>query len=434
MKLSERLSGKDIKKERNPESSSPADIHSIINSLHNEVIDHLDMAALPQTSPERVGEIVKDLVQKLLLKRNIFCTEVQLERIVRYIVDEITGFGPLESLLNDPTVSDILINSATKIFIERKGILEQTAVQFRDDAHLINTINRIVGRVGRRIDTSSPMVDARLPDGSRVNAIIPPLAIDGPVMSIRRFATGPTTIAQLISNAALTESMAHYLRCAVHAKCNILVAGGTGAGKTTLLNALSSFIPSHERIITIEDSAELRLQQKHVVRLETRPPNIEGKGEVAIRDLVRNSLRMRPDRIIVGEVRSEEVLDMIQAMNTGHEGSLTTVHANNAMEAITRLMTMMSMAGTKLTEKMMMQMIGRAIHLIVFIRRQADGYRRIHNVAEVYVDEHEEIQLHEVFKYEVLGVGSRGKVEGRFVCSGQSIWVDRFAEAGVSLK
>jgi len=277
------------------------------------------------------------------------------------------------------------------------------------------------------------MVDARLPDGSRVNAVIQPLAIDGPILSIRRFGSGPLAINDLVAGGSFTQNMAQYLQCAVGSACNIVVAGGTGSGKTTLLNALSSFIPSSERILTIEDSAELQLQQRHVVRLETRPPNIEGKGEISIRDLVKNALRMRPDRIVVGEVRSEEVLDMIQAMNTGHEGSMTTIHANNADDAVTRLVTMLGMAGTKLSENMMLQMIARAIHLIVFVNRQSDGTRRLAGIAEVQGLHNGEVQLHFPYQYEQWGVNAQGQVEGGFTSSGRSILLERFMAHGVPL-
>jgi pilus assembly protein CpaF len=394
------------------------------------VVDRLDMAGVRRLEPELLRAQVGELLQQIVARQSVQLTDQQRERFVTAIVDEIVGLGPLQPLLADPTVSDILVNGPGSVYVERSGVLERTSIRFRDSAHLLNTINRIVGRIGRRIDEASAMVDARLPDGSRVNAIIPPLAIDGPVLSIRRFATGPVTPGDLVRRQALTPEMARFLQCAVRAKCNILVAGGTGAGKTTLLNALSSFISGEERIVTIEDSAELRLQQEHVVRLETRPANIEGKGEVTIRDLVRNALRMRPDRIIVGEVRSSEVLDMIQAMNTGHEGSMTTVHANTAEDAVTRLVSMLGMAGTKLSEAMMQQMIARAIHLIVHVVRQTDGHRRVGTVAEVHWDR-QTVRLSEVFRFEQVGVDERGRVLGDYVCSRRSSLLERFRAAGM---
>ena len=452
MKISDRLSGKTsppaATAETAPQQAPPQpsqgpdpreggaptpDFKRLMSYLHNGVIDRLDMARVSQADPAALHQRVGTIVQELLLRQHVVLGDAQRDRIVSTIVDEIIGLGPLQPLLSDPSVSDILVNGASQVYLERRGVLEETNIRFRDDAHLLNIINRIAGRVGRRIDESSPMVDARLPDGSRVNAIIPPLALDGPILCIRRFGTGPISPAQLIDNGGLTTNMSQYLQCAVASACNILVAGGTGAGKTTLLNALSSFIPSTERIVTIEDSAELRLQQKHVVRLETRPPNIEGKGEISIRDLVKNALRMRPDRIVVGEVRSVEVLDMIQAMNTGHEGSMTTIHSNNAEDAITRLMTMLGMAGTKLTEVMMQQMIERAIHLIVFVHRFQDGTRRVSTIAELQGTYEGAIKLHEVYRYEQWGMDQRGQVEGAFTASGRSLLLERFMAAGVPL-
>jgi pilus assembly protein CpaF len=432
MKLADRLSGKAGPSVSGKPGDGAGELEQALGALHREVVDRLDMAGVKQLEPDTLRQHVSELVASILARQNSQVTEQQRERFVTVIVDEIVGLGPLQPLLADTTVSDILVNGPNNVFIERNGVLEKTGIRFRDNAHLLNTINRIVGRIGRRIDESSAMVDARLPDGSRVNAIIPPLALDGPVLCIRRFATGPVTPKELVQRGAMTPGMARYLSCAVRSKCNILVSGGTGAGKTTLLNALSSFIPVEERIVTIEDSAELRLQQYHVVRLETRPSNIEGKGEVTIRDLVRNALRMRPDRIIVGEVRSSEVLDMIQAMNTGHEGSMTTVHANSTEDAVTRIVSMLGMAGTKLSESMMQQMIARAIHLIVQVQRQADGHRRISTVAEVTCHKGS-CRLHEVYRYEQHGLDDNGRVVGEYACSGRSLLENRFGAAGVPL-
>ena len=412
---------------------APPDIKQVMGWLHSEVIDRLDMSRMRGLDANTLHQHVGAIVHDLLTRQHIVMSDPQRDRIVQTIVDELTGLGPLEPLLADSTISDILVNGSSLVFAERGGVLEETQVRFRDDAHLINTINRIVGRIGRRVDESSPMVDARLPDGSRVNAVVPPLALDGPLLSIRRFGTGPVSARELVDFGAFTTNMSQYLQCAVGSACNILVAGGTGSGKTTLLNALSGFIPPTERILTIEDSAELRLQQRHVVRLETRPPNIEGKGEVTIRDLVRNSLRMRPDRIVVGEVRSVEVLDMIQAMNTGHEGSMTTVHANSANDAITRVMTMLGMAGTKLSESMMGQMISRAVHLIVHVNRYQDGSRRLATIAEIVGMQDNEVQLNPVFQYEHWGMDQRGKVQGGFTCAGRSFLLERFMAAGMPL-
>jgi pilus assembly protein CpaF len=397
------------------------------------VIDRLDTGGIKQLDPEELGQRVAELVNEALHQREIRVTSRQREQLVVAISDEILGLGPLEPLLADPTVSDILVNTADLVYVERDGVLVETGVCFRDNDHLLNTINRIVSQIGRRIDESSPMVDARMPDGSRINAVIPPLAIDGPILSIRRFGSSVTSPRQLVEKGSFTPSMAHYFNSAVRSKCNILVCGGTGAGKTTLLNALSHYISSRERIVTIEDSAELRLQQKHVVRMETRPPNIEGRGEVTIRDLVRNALRMRPDRIIVGEVRASEVLDMIQAMNTGHEGSMTTIHANGVPDAFTRLMSMMSMAGTKLSESMMMQMVARAIDIVIHLTRDMEGQRRVSEVAEIEGIVEGEIRSHTVFAFE-RRTDDPGHPTGAWTCAGWSRLLDRFAAARVPLE
>ena len=444
MKISDRLTGRNQPQQnqggqahpgqqQQQQASSAPDIKQVMGFLHNEVIDRLDMARVRELDAATLFQHVGAIVQDLLLRQHIVLADAQRDRIVQTIVDELIGLGPLETLLGDSSISDILVNGSGVVFIERGGMLEEVNVRFRDDAHLMNTINRIVGRIGRRVDESSPMVDARLPDGSRVNAIVPPLAIDGPALCIRRFGTGPVSARELVDFGAFTTNMSQYLQCAVSSGCNILVSGGTGSGKTTMLNALSGFIPSSERIVTIEDSAELRLQQRHVVRLETRPPNIEGKGEVSIRDLVRNSLRMRPDRIVVGEVRSVEVLDMIQAMNTGHDGSMTTIHANSADDAVTRLMTMLGMAGTKLSENMMVQMISRAVHIILYVNRFQDGSRRTACVAEVNGVHNNELQLHNVYQFEQWGLDQRGKVTGDFTCTGRSVLLERFMAHGVPL-
>jgi pilus assembly protein CpaF len=340
------------------------------------------------------------------------------ERLAREILDEIFGLGPLEPLLKDPTISDILVNRYDKVYVERSGKLEPTGLSFKDDAHLMQIIDRIVSRVGRRVDESSPMVDARLPDGSRVNAIIPPLAIDGPCLSIRRFGRDPITGRNMVENKSLTEPMLELLAAMVKGRMNMLISGGTGAGKTTLLNVLSGYIPNSERIVTIEDAAELQMKQEHVVRLETRPPNIEGKGAVRQRQLVINSLRMRPDRIVIGEVRGEEAFDMLQAMNTGHEGSLTTVHANTQRDALSRLENMFSMANLNIPERAMRNQIASAIHGVVQIARMADGTRKVITITEVTGMEGDLIAMQDIFVFERKGIDENGKVKGAFRATG----------------
>lgn len=416
-----------------PAGQASSDLDQILARLHAQVVERLDVAAVRRMDPAALQSRVSAIVDDLMAQQDLVATPRQRERVVRTIIDEIVGLGPIEALLADATVSDILINGPSTVYVERNGRLEKTLIRFRDNAHLLNTINRIVARVGRRIDESSPMVDARLPDGSRVNAVIPPLTLDGPVMSIRRFGTGVIAPTDLMRTGTLNRNMLQFLSCAVQARCNILISGGTGAGKTTLLNALSGFIQEDQRIITIEDAAELRLQQPHVVRMETRPPNIEGRGEVTIRDLVKNGLRMRPDRIVVGEVRSAEVLDMLQAMNTGHEGSMTTVHANSADDAVTRLVSMMSLAGAKLSESMMLQMVVRSVHLVVQVSRGSDGRRRVTTIAEPTQVAKGEIDLHPVFYFDQRGADASGNLVGDFVCSGHSGLLGRFRAAGVPL-
>ena len=372
--------------------------------LHHRLIERLDLEALEQIKDEQeVVHQIRLAVGEFLREESTPLSQAEREEIVEQIVWEITGLGPIEPLFRDPTISDILVNTAKDIFIERRGKLSRVGAQFRNDAHLLAVIDRIVSRVGRRVDESSPMVDARLPDGSRVNAIIPPLALDGPVLSIRRFGAD-LTVEQLIANGSMTMEMLQLLAGCVKARLNVLISGGTGSGKTTLLNALSSFIPSDERLVTIEDAAELRLQQEHVVRLETRPPNAEGRGEVVARDLVKNALRMRPDRIIVGEVRGAEALDMLQAMNTGHEGSLTTVHANSARDALARIETMILMAGTNLPNRAMREQVSSALDLIIQASRLSDGTRRVVSVTEVTGMEGEVVTTQEIYRFRRRGV------------------------------
>jgi len=394
----------------------------------------MDLTKLNTLAPDRVHAEVSRLAEGLLLAENAPISTVERDRLVSEVHHELFGLGPLEPLLSDPTISDILVNSYSSIYIERRGKLEKTSIAFKDNDHLMRVIERIVSTVGRRIDEAQPMVDARLPDGSRVNAIIPPLALDGAVLSIRRFGTDPLRIPQLIENGALTKEIAILFEMCVRARLNIVISGGTGAGKTTLLNALSGFIPSDERIVTIEDSAELQLQQPHVVRLETRPMNIEGKGEVSQRDLVRNALRMRPDRIVIGEVRGGEAIDMLQAMNTGHDGSLTTVHANTTRDALARLETMIQMTGMRLSDRAMRQQIASAINVVIQVARLTDGTRRIISIAEITGMEGDVVQMQEVFQFERTGTDASGKVLGHFRSTGiRPKFAERFKQYGMQL-
>ncbi len=383
--------------------------------IHRKVIDELDLEALNELADdEMIAEEIRRLVAKVVLDQALHLDSTRRENIVEELLHEISGLGPLEPLFVDHEITDILVNGPHQVHVERRGRLEPTGVQFRDDVHLMTIIDRIVSRIGRRIDESSPMVDARLPDGSRVNAIIPPLALDGPMVSIRRFGARPLNADDLIANQTLTSAMLYLLEGCVKARLNVLISGGTGSGKTTLLNALSRYIPSSERILTIEDAAELQLQQSHVVRLETRPPNLEGKGEVVQRDLVKNALRMRPDRIIVGEVRGAEALDMLQAMNTGHEGSLTTIHANSPRDALARLETMILMAGTNLPDRAMREQIASALDVVIQVSRLSDGSRRLVSISEITGMEGEVVSMQEIYQFERLGLSPEGVVVGRF--------------------
>jgi pilus assembly protein CpaF len=356
------------------------------------------------------------------------------EKIFSEIFDEVLGYGPLEPLLKDPTVSDILVNTHKNIYIERFGKLESTDARFKDDAHVMRIIDKIVSSMGRRIDESSPMVDARLPDGSRVNAVIPPLSLDGPIVSIRRFSVNPLELDDLINYQTLTSEIAHILKGIIKARLNVIISGGTGSGKTTLLNVLSQFIPGDERIITIEDAAELQLQQEHVVRLETRPPNIEGKGEVVQRDLVRNSLRMRPDRIIIGEVRGKEAFDMLQAMNTGHDGSLTTIHANSARDALMRLETMVAMANMEIPSEFLRRYIASAIDVIIQVSRMVDGKRKLVSVQETTGMEGNIITMQEIFSFRQTRIDTEGHVKGTFKFNGvRPKFIEKFNVAGLKV-
>jgi pilus assembly protein CpaF len=403
--------------------------------LHRRILDRLDLEKLGRTPGQAARDEVLLLIRNTVNSEAVPLSFAERERLAREILDEIFGLGPLEPLLKDPTVSDILVNRFDRVYVERAGKLEPTGLSFKDDAHLMQIIDRIVSRVGRRVDESSPMVDARLPDGSRVNAIIPPLAIDGPCLSIRRFGRDPITARNMIENKSLTEPMLELLSAMVKGRLNILISGGTGAGKTTLLNVLSGFIPNNERVVTIEDAAELQMKQEHVVRLETRPPNIEGKGAIRQRQLVINSLRMRPDRIVVGEVRGEEAFDMLQAMNTGHEGSLTTVHANSQRDALARLENMFSMASLNIPERAMRTQIASAIHGVVQIARMADGTRKVVGLSEVTGMEGDVIAMQEIFLFERQGIDESGKVRGAFRATGiRPSFSTRLATGGLRLR
>jgi len=388
--------------------------------IHDRLLSMIDLSLLDSLDETMLRQEIRRLVERILAedKNSIPLNYNERERLFKEIQYEVMGLGPLEPFLQDPTVSDILVNTHTQIYVERFGKLELTEAGFKDDAHLRRIIDKIVSAVGRRIDESCPMVDARLPDGSRVNAIIPPLAIDGPILSVRRFAVEPLELEDLVRLKALTPEIGELIKGIVKAKLNILISGGTGTGKTTLLNVLSRFIPSDERIVTIEDSAELQLKQEHVVRLETRPSNIEGKGEVTQRDLVKNSLRMRPDRIIVGEVRGGEVLDMFQAMNTGHDGSLSTIHANSPRDALMRLETLAAMTGLNIQSVFIRKYISSALNIIIHLARLVDGSRKIMSFQEISGMEGDAIILQEIFSFEQTGMDGEGKVRGRFRAKG----------------
>ncbi|OMG75348.1 CpaF family protein [Burkholderia ubonensis] len=402
--------------------------------IHAAVLERVELERLSRMPQEQVRHEISMLIARILDEDKLPANDIERRQLAIDVYDEMFGFGPLESLLRDPSVSDILVNTYKQVYVERHGQLELTDVTFYDDAHLMKVIEKIVSRVGRRIDESSPMVDARLPDGSRVNAIIPPSAIDGPLMSIRRFAVCPLKMDDLVRFQSITPPMAELLDALSRAKVNVLVSGGTGSGKTTLLNILSGFIPPNERIVTIEDAAELQLQQPHVLRLETRPPNIEGKGEITQRTLVRNALRMRPDRIILGEVRGAEALDMLNAMNTGHEGSLATIHANTPRDALTRLENMISISGLSLPPKTMRQQIASAISVVVQAARLTDGKRKIVSISELTGMEGDIINMQEIFTFKRTGVDKDGTVRGHFTATGvRPKFADRLQAFGINL-
>jgi pilus assembly protein CpaF len=403
-------------------------------SLHRDLLSKVDLEKLTSLQDVRARTQVQSVIYDLIGASSIPLSAGEKERLCREVLHEVFGLGPLEPLLQDPTISDILVNTHRQVYIERGGLLELTHVTFKDAAHLRHIIDKIVSNVGRRVDESSPMCDARLDDGSRVNVVIPPLAVDGPIMSIRRFGRVPVGVDRLLALRSITPPMMDLFQGAVKARLNIIVSGGTGAGKTTLLNCLSSFIPAGERIVTIEDSAELQMQQPHVVRLECRPPNVEGKGAVRQRELVINALRMRPDRIVLGEVRGGEALDMLQAMNTGHDGSLTTIHANNPRDAISRLETMSLMAEVNLPDKAIRQQIASAVSIIVQIARLSDGTRRVTHVSEVMGVADGMVSLQDIFVFDRLGVSSSGKILGRFRATGvRPAFCERLKSSGINL-
>ena len=415
-------------------SLSQANYENLKISIHQKLLDSVDLSIMETLSPDRLRAEIAGVVERLLAEEGAVINDAERRDLVRDVQHEMLGLGPLEPLLSDPSVSDILVNSATQVYVERRGKLELTNIRFSSDAHLLKIIDKIVSRVGRRIDESSPMVDARLPDGSRVNAIIPPIALDGPVVSIRRFATVPLKMENLLANKSLTPEVATLIQGLSKAKVNILISGGTGTGKTTMLNILSANIPQYERIVTIEDAAELQLQQPHVVRLETRPPNIEGKGEITQRSLVKNALRMRPDRIILGEVRGAEAVDMLQAMNTGHDGSLATIHANTPRDALSRLENMIGMAGLNLPPKAARQQIASAITAVVQIARLSDGKRKVMSLSEITGMEGDIITMQEIYSFRQTGIGSDGAVQGYFAAAGvRPKFMERLRSHGVTV-
>jgi pilus assembly protein CpaF len=410
------------------------DFERMKSGLHTTLLSRIDLEKLSSVDDVKARRAVATIIQEIIGVQKVPLNAAEKGRVEDDLLDEIFGLGPLEPLLRDPGISDILVNSRNVVYVERRGILEKTAAKFRDDQHLMQVIDRIVSRVGRRIDESSPMVDARLPDGSRVNAIIPPLALDGPCMSIRRFGSGPVAPDALVKLRSISAEMMQILAAAVKARISILISGGTGAGKTTFMNILSSFIPETERIVTIEDAAELQLKHEDVVRLETRPPNVEGIGAVRQRQLLINSLRMRPDRIIIGEVRGDEAFDMLQAMNTGHEGSMTTIHANTTRDALSRLESMVAMASVNMPEKSVRQQIASAISIVVQVSRLSDGTRKVVDISEITGLEENIVTMHRIFGFVRKGIGPDGRVLGSFQPSGiRPQFLDRLRTAGILL-
>jgi pilus assembly protein CpaF len=405
-----------VKVERSSEKNDADE--ALRTKIHKRLIEEMDTSALNQIDPDDLRRQIRGAVNDLLLEENTLLTQTERDRIVDEIIDETMGLGPLEVLIRQEDISEIMVNGPKQVFVERKGRLTLTDVEFKDNAHLLQIVDRIVSRVGRRVDESTPLCDARLQDGSRVNVIIPPLALDGASITIRKFSKDPLRIADLIRFGSMNEMAASFLKACVHSRLNIVISGGTGSGKTTLLNVVSSFIPHDERIVTIEDAAELQLQQEHVVRLETRPPNIEGKGAITMRDLVKNSLRMRPERIVVGEVRAGEALDMLQAMNTGHDGSLTTLHANTPRDALRRLETLVMMAGFDMPQRSIREQIASAVHLVVQASRLSDGSRKVTHITELVGMEGEVVLLQDIFVFKQTGIDAEGKIEGSFQYTG----------------
>ena len=419
---------------RSAETTKAEEFESLKRKIHNKLVDKLDLSKVGDLQGDTLRREIRLVVEHLCDTEETLLNRGERERLIEEVLNETFGFGPLELLLKDNTISDILINGPKHTFVERRGRLEKASIEFRDNAHLLQIIDRIVSKVGRRCDETCPMVDARLPDGSRVNAIIPPLALDGPAVSIRRFGSNPLKLEDLLNYKAFTPEMVMLLEGAIKARLNIVICGGTGSGKTTLLNTLSSFISNEERIVTIEDAAELQLQQEHVVRLETRPPNIEGRGAVTATDLVKNALRMRPERIIIGECRGPETLDMLQAMNTGHEGSMTTVHANTPRDGIARLETLIMMSGFDLPIKALRQQIASAVNLIIQANRLQGGKRRVTHITEIVGMEQDTVIMQDIYHYQQEGIDEQGKARGHFVATGiRPKFMDKLESAGVRL-
>jgi pilus assembly protein CpaF len=420
-------------RQENGSNGGPRDSYDELKSrLHQTLVNRLDLSVLMSVDQDVLSTQIGRVTEALLAEEDTYLGNDTKQRLIAEIQDEILGLGPLEQYMNRPEISDILVNGYDKVYLEEEGKLHLTDTRFKDNDHLMKIIDRIVTRVGRRLDESSPMVDARLADGSRVNAIIPPLALDGPTLSIRRFRTNVLTIDDLLERQSISKQVFQFLKATVKARLNTVISGGTGAGKTTFLNILSAYIPEDERIITIEDSAELKLQQPHVVRLETRPPNIEGRGAVTQRELLRNALRMRPDRILIGEVRGSEIYDMLQAMNTGHDGSLTTVHANSTRDVMLRMETLMLLAGVDIPSRAVREMISSSIDLIVQVSRYSDGVRRVSSVTEIVGMEQSAITLQEIFRFQKTGIGENGEILGRFIATGiRPKAIERLRAAGI---
>jgi pilus assembly protein CpaF len=433
----ENVSGGPQQQQTAPESTQQRrdSFEELKTRLHQKLIERLNLAALANLDQSLLRGQIREVTEMLVAEENIFLSQDIKEKLIREIQNETLGLGPIERYVSDAEISDILVNAYNQVYIEKNGRLLLTETKFKSDSHLMLIIDRILSKIGRRVDESSPMADARLQDGSRVNAIIPPISIDGPMLSIRKFRTDILSVSDLLKNNSVALPMVQFLQGAVKSRLNMIISGGTGAGKTTLLNILSGFIPADERIITIEDSAELRLQQPHVVRLETRPPNIEGKGTIEQRDLVRNALRMRPNRIIIGEVRGAEIYDMLQAMNTGHDGSLTTIHANSSRDVLLRLETLMLLAGVEIREKAIRQLISSAIDIVIQINRYSDGSRKISSISEIVGMENDTITMQEIFKFDRTGIGEDGQILGEYRPTGiRPHSLDRILTSGVKLQ